>query len=248
MKKELRIHQLEACDAIENNHEGIIHLPTGSGKTFIQATSIVRALEADKVYVVLSPRILLTNQLYSEVKEILQLNNKDCQYLIVHSGRIEDNEDMAWSDELTYRDVKSTTSSSVIVEDYERAQRENIPLIIFGTYDSAERIVNANIPVKMLMCDEAHYLVSEEFSWIRNENYTDGRKQFNADRKYYFTATLKETASDLGLGMNNSNEFGHIIYSKTPAELIQSGEILRPRMHLVNVSIEEQSLLTSHIG
>lgn len=24
MKKELRIHQSEACDAIENNHEGII--------------------------------------------------------------------------------------------------------------------------------------------------------------------------------------------------------------------------------
>lgn len=31
MKKELRKHQSEACAIIENNCEGIIHLPTGSG-------------------------------------------------------------------------------------------------------------------------------------------------------------------------------------------------------------------------
>lgn len=237
--KILREHQVGATEAIKEFTEGIIHLPTGSGKTFIQATAIVDGLKNKNVYVVLSPRILLTNQLYAEVKEILEVNKKDCQYLIVHSGKVEDNEDMTWSKEMPYREVKSTTSSKIIKEDYQRAQNENVPLIIFGTYDSAERIINADIPIEMVMCDEAHYLVGEEFSWIRYENYTDGRKQFNANRKYYFTATLKETASDTGLGMNNSEEFGSIIYSKTPAELIAKGEILRPRMHLVNVDVSE---------
>lgn len=234
--KVLRQHQTHALVAINTKNEGIIHLPTGTGKTFIQASAIVNALDNNRVFVVLSPRILLTNQLYNEVKEILQTNQKDCQYLIVHSGKAEDKSDLSWSENMPYREVKSTTSSKEIKEQYERALRENVPLVIFGTYDSSERIVMSNIPIYMLMCDEAHYLVGEEFSWIRYENYTDGRKQFNAERKYYFTATLKETLSDNGLGMNNSNEFGPILYSKKPIEMVQAGEILRPRMHLVDVS------------
>jgi len=234
--KVLRTHQQEALNAISKTIEGIIHLPTGTGKTFIQATAIVDNLENNRVFVVLSPRILLTNQLFSEVKEILQVNKKDCQYLIVHSGKAEDKSDFKWTENMPYREVKSTTSVKDIKSEYERSQRENVPLIIFGTYDSSDRIMLANIPVYMLLCDEAHYLVTEEFSWLRYEKYTDGRKQFNADRKYYFTATLKETASDEGLGMNNKKEFGPILYSKTPLDMVVAGEILRPRMHLVDVS------------
>lgn len=237
--KKLRQHQIEALNAIDNNIEGIINLPTGTGKTFIQANAILNHLTNDRVFVVLSPRILLTNQLYSEVKQVLTENNKDCQYLIVHSGQTNDKSDMLWIKDLPYREVKSTTSSVTIKEDYERAQRENVPLVIFGTYDSAERIVKSGIPIYMLFCDEAHYLVSEEFGWIKFEKNDNVRNFFHADRKYYFTATLKTTASDSGLGMNNEKDFGPIIYKKSPAEMIDAGEILRPRMHLVNVDVKE---------
>ncbi|TXG85756.1 MAG: DEAD/DEAH box helicase [Spirochaetes bacterium] len=75
--KLLRQHQIEALEAINNINEGIIHLPTGTGKTFIQANAIVNNLESNKVFVILSPRILLTNQLYSEVKSILLQNIKN---------------------------------------------------------------------------------------------------------------------------------------------------------------------------
>lgn len=237
--KILREHQSETVDAINSIDEGIVHLPTGTGKTFIQASSILSNLISNKVYVILSPRILLTNQLYSEVKEILINNKKDCQYLIVHSGKAEDKSDLSWCKELPFREVNNTTSSITIREDYERAMIANVPLIIFGTYDSAERIVQAGIPVEMLFCDEAHYLVSEEFNWIRDEKDDNMEKFFNAKRKYYFTATLKETASDNGLGMNNSNRFGPVIYTKSPAEMIVRGEIVRPRMHLVDVNIDD---------
>jgi superfamily II DNA or RNA helicase len=237
--KILRLHQSETIDALETVIEGIVHLPTGSGKTFIQATTIVNNLQNDRVFVVLSPRILLTNQLYNEVKEILLQNQKDCQYLIVHSGKAEDKSDMQWTNDMPYREVKSTTKIQEIKDEYERSNRENVPLIIFGTYDSSERIVSSNIPIYMLLCDEAHYLVSEEFAWIKYERYNDGRFQFDADRKYYFTATLKNTASDDGLGMNNSKEFGPIIYSKTPLDMVIAGEIIRPRMHLVNVTSQD---------
>ena len=236
MKKEARQHQTGALEAIEKHNEGIIHLPTGTGKSFIQSLAISNNLQDNRVFVVLAPRILLTNQLYNSIKEELLINKKDCHYLVVHSGKAEDKSDFAWSENMPYREVQSTTSSRTITEEYDKAKAENVPLIIFGTYDSSERIVNANIPVYMLLADEAHYLVSDEFSWIRYENYNDGRKQFNATRKYYFTATLKETISDNGLGMNNSNEFGPIIYSKTPLDMVVAGEILRPRMHFVDCS------------
>lgn len=72
--KVLRKHQTEALIKIYENKEGIIHLPTGSDKTFIQASAIVDNLESNRVFVVLSPRILLTNQLYNEIKEILVQN------------------------------------------------------------------------------------------------------------------------------------------------------------------------------
>lgn len=238
--KILRPHQTEALEAIRNNTEGIIHLPTGSGKTFIQASAVIDNLESNRVFVILSPRILLTNQLYSEVKSILLETGKDAQYLVVHSGRMEDRSDFTWTQELPFREVRSTTSSVTVRDEFDRARAEGVPLIIFGTYDSAARIANAGIPVYMVLCDEAHYLVTEEFSWIKFEGYADDRLQFNADRKYYFTATLKETASASGLGMNNSTEFGEVIYTKTPLELIQAGEILRPRLHLVNVELAEE--------
>ena len=243
--KEPRPHQLEALKALENINEGIIHLPTGTGKTLIQALAFVNNIdnawkwlkENNKpdeipVFVTLCPRILLTNQLYSDISEILIQNKKDVQNLIVHSGKTNQNLEFGT---LPFRQIKSTTSSTEIKIQYERAKAEKVPLIIYGTYDSSERIMKSGIPVYMLCCDEAHNLVSLEFNWIAEENLQK-LKYFSAYRKYYFTATLKETASDKGLGMNNSELFGEIIYEKTPLEMINSGDIIRPRIHLVDVS------------
>jgi superfamily II DNA or RNA helicase len=227
--RKARQHQTDALDATKTINEGIIHLPTGTGKSYIQSLVILDKFKNtnNSVYVVLTPRILLTNQLFKDVKNELSIEN-DCQYLIVHSGKGEKSTDK--------RDINSTTSPIKIKEDYERAQRENVNLIIFATYDSAYRIIEANIPVYMLLCDEAHYIVREENAWIKFENYNNDIKQFNAKYKFYFTATLKESASDKGIGMNNVDEFGPIIYSKSPLDMVIAGEILRPRMHFVDVS------------
>ncbi len=251
-QKTPRKHQINALNAIDKSNEGIIHLPTGSGKTFIQALSISNnidkgfkwlkknGLKADiPVFTILAPRILLSDQLFNEIREILSSLNKDCQYLIVHSGNTKDSVN-EWASSLPYRQIKSTTKKREIAKEYEKARQEKVPLIIIGTYDSAERIMEAEIPIYMTSCDEAQYLVSEEFHWISEENKDDVyTKQFQSHRKYYYTATLKETASDEGLGMNNSEEFGHILYEESPLKLIQAGEIIRPRMHLVDIGDEE---------
>jgi superfamily II DNA or RNA helicase len=240
--KSPRNHQIGALKAINTFNEGIIHLPTGSGKTFIQALSIAGSIDKGAewvgehdipVFTILAPRILLSDQLFNEVRNILASMKKDCQYLIVHSGNTEDKSD-TWAHSLPYRQIQSTTKVSVIKTEYEKARAEKVPLIIIGTYDSAERIMQAEIPVYMTSCDEAQYLVSEEFHYIALENKDPFTKQFQSHRKYYYTATLKVTASDKGMGMNNEDDFGQVIYSKTPLELIHSGEIVRPRIHLVN--------------
>ncbi|MCK9446797.1 DEAD/DEAH box helicase family protein [bacterium] len=245
---ELRKHQKEAIEHVKHINEGIVHLPTGSGKTLVEAYLISENIknanswlkETDRtedvpVFVVLAPRIILSNQLFTTVRNILLNKNQDCQYLIVHSGKADDGRKEDICVDLPYRQLNSTTSTHIIKDEYEKAKNERVPLVIFGTYDSSERIVNSGIPVYMLMCDEGQYLVSERFGWIPIENENNEIRQFIANRKYYFTATLKETASDNGLGMNNSNLFGPIIYAKTPLDMINAGEIVRPRIHLVDV-------------
>lgn len=251
--KTLRIHQVEAVNSTKNINEGIIHLPTGTGKTLIQSSLITKGIIEGRdynekhdirptipVFVTLAPRIMLSNQLFNVVKEELQDKKLDCQYLIVHSGKT-DNDQTKFSKDLPYRQLKSTTRSKDIIEEYERASRENVPLVIFGTYDSSKRIVDSEIPIYMLLCDEAQYLVSERFGWIPYENEINEIDKFDAVKKYYFTATLKETISDKGIGMNNSDLFGPIIYHKTPLEMIIAGEMVRPRIHLVDVSDDQQA-------
>jgi len=247
-----RKHQIEGLDAINRYDEGIIHLPTGAGKTFIEELAIVNNIDKAylwlrsknrpsdvPVFVILAPRILLSNQLYNEIKEE---NNIDCQYLIVHSGKTQDRNYRENTLDRPFRELKSTTSTTDIIDEYKKAKSEHVPLIIIGTYDSSERIVKSNIPVYMLLCDEAQYLVSNEFGWIPLENEKSDIKQFNAHRKYYFTATLKETNSDKGMGMNNTKLFGPIIYMKTPQDMIVAGEIVRPRMHLVDVKLKGENI------
>jgi superfamily II DNA or RNA helicase len=74
---DLRAHQNNALNSLSAAVRGIINLPTGTGKTLIQSRKIVNEITASvgtKVYVVLSPRILLSNQLMGDVKEDLVAN------------------------------------------------------------------------------------------------------------------------------------------------------------------------------
>jgi len=236
-----RDHQNLALTAISETIKGIINYPTGTGKSLIQSRSIVDNIKLDnsnKVYVILSPRILLSRQLLNDVHTDLVHNNIDAQYLIVNSGGTTD-ESEKWYKEAKksgaiyiHRDINSTTSRFKIQEEYDKSVLENVPLIISGTYHSAKRIMESGIPVEVYHCDEAHYLVSDEFKNI---------VEYPSNKKYFYTATMKVTSSDDGLGMNNYDRFGEIIAQKSPLEMIEAGEIIRPRMHFVDLSLHNLS-------
>lgn len=239
-------HQTECVEEVWPHYEGIVHLPTGSGKTAIQSMLAKRCLihsnHKAPVVVVVSPYILLSNQIFSEVGNDIIRSGIESKFLLVHSERVSD--DMLamvrYDMDQDFHQDFSTTSCKVVYETYENALSCEVPLVIFATYDSLERVKQAGVKIDLLMCDEAHYLVSLDNNWIIDEDYNG----FPADRKYYFTATLKYTQSDSGRGMNNEERFGPVLYSKSPFDMIMSGVIIRPRMHLIMTETSLDNIIT----
>ena len=231
-------HQEEALKAIKANTKGIIHLPTGTGKTTIIARSIIEKIidENNKgnvidPIIVMSPRIILTHQILNDVRNELIKHKINCKYINVNSGTAEDNNDVRDLEELlgfNHHILENTTNVEEIKEAYENSKNSKVPLIIFAVYNSVKQIQKSNIPISNIYCDEAHYLLSNEFNYITDKDV------FEKANKYYFTATLKETKSDDSVGMNNKDKYGEIIYSKSPLEMIEAGIIIRPRVHVVS--------------
>jgi len=227
-------HQLEVLEKLEKNTKGKIIIPTGTGKTFIQGLDLAKQIEKTEgfnVYVVLAPRIMLSFQLLVEYQKTMYSKSIDAKYMCVHSGgSTEENNDMAMlrlQNNIPYSNIVSTTSSSDIKSEIRKAKKENKPLIIFSTYNSSERIVDGlgRQSINTTYCDEAHYLVRENFHMFL--------KKVKTERLFFFTATEKHSESDEGLGMNNEDVYGEVLYFMTPREAIDNGLMLRPRIQIV---------------
>jgi hypothetical protein len=227
-------HQLEVLEVLKSNTKGKIILPTGTGKTWIQALDLAnRITEKNEfsVYVVIAPRIMLSHQLLSENKKIMYPRGINARYLCVHSGgKSDDNSDMEilrLQNNIEYSEVSSTTSEKEIKNFVTKVRKENKPLIIFTTYNSVERIIGGlgSIEINTVYCDEAHYLV--------RENFYPFLKKVKCKNIFFFTATEKHSDSDDGFGMNNENTYGDVLYYMSPRQAIDNGLMLRPRMQIV---------------
>lgn len=233
-------YQLDAVEATNKNKKGIVCMPTGTGKTFVQGAVIAKDIIDNKgkygVYVINAPRIMLSYQLLKEVYSFLTYTGIDARYMSVHSGGTVDLEDLESirldanlneGTNIRFAQIESGTSPTLIRSLSEKAQEGNIPLIIFSTYNSAQRINDAlpETKIKIVMNDESQYLVQEQFY--------DIIKILNYDRCYFFTATTIHTPSDKGRGMNNKDSYGDLIYSMTPRQAIDMGKMVRPRLHFV---------------
>ena len=226
---------------MDGSPKGIVCLPTGTGKTMIQAAYISRRIENNPgffIYVINAPRIMLSYQLLREIYQFLISNGIEAKFCCVHSGGQSDMDDLEQIRTLTnrsletpipYSEILSGTSINVVLESITRAKSLNVPIIFFSTYNSAERIqeglnVSGDV-IDTSVNDEAHYLVQERFHDILHT--------LNSNRCYFFTATTIHTPSDKGRGMNNEESYGSIIYEMTPIEAIKRGKMVRPRMHYV---------------
>jgi len=228
------IHQLEVLEVLKNNTKGKVILPTGTGKTWIQALDLANRISEKNefaIYVVAAPRIMLSYQLLSENKKIMYPRGIDARYLCVHSGGAsEDTADMEilrFQNNIQYSEISSTTSSNEIKSFIRKVKKENKPLIIFTTYNSAERIIDGlgSNKIDTVYCDEAHYLVRENFNTFL--------RKVKCQNIFFFTATEKHSDSNDGLGMNNEKMFGNLLYFMSPRQAIDGGLMLRPRMQIV---------------
>ena len=193
--------------------KGQIIVPTGGGKTMCMITDTKNRLDSinnGTTTVVVAPRILLAEQLCSEFMEIIDPNNSDpyLHVMHVHSG------------ETRYT---STTKADKIhlYAGCARSMGENV--IIFTSYHSLHRVMEADIEVDNIYFDEAHNSVQRNFfpatEYFANE----------ANRCYFFTATPKHSLAATKPGMNWS-VYGQVLCNVPAPELVEQGYILPPKV------------------
>ena len=210
----LRPHQQECLDATQNHSKGIICAVTGAGKTLVGVADTMREFEQEtpQTIVVVAPRILLANQLSSEYLE--HIVDPMVRVLHVHSGE-------------THHE--STTNPAVIydwaVQTYKRHR------IIFTTYHSLHKIMEAGIKVNTIHFDEAHNSVQKNF-YVATEYFS--RK---ADRCYFYTATPKYSSTPKKPGMNNFQVYGNIIANVAAPRMVNEGYIIPPKIVAKQVSL-----------
>ena len=212
----LRPHQQRILDRMLAYDKGQVIVPTGGGKTLTMILDTQRrhnVINNGTTTVVVAPRILLAEQLCSEFMEIVDTAHTHVMH--VHSGETH---------------YFSTTKSEKIAlfNNVARTAGENV--IIFTTYHSLHRVVDADIEVNTIYFDEAHNSVQRHF-FPATEFFAE-----NADRCYFYTATPKHSLTPKKPGMNWS-VYGQVIANVPAPELVEQGYILPPKVVIKKLDI-----------
>ena len=204
----LRPHQTRILDRMRNYNKGQIIVPTGGGKTMcmIQDTAHSQQSKCGVTTVVVAPRILLAEQLCSEFLEVI--DGSYTHVMHVHSGE-------------THHFSTTNPEKIHLFANCARTAGEN--LIIFTTYNSLDRIRQADIEVNDIYFDEAHNSVKKNF-FPATEFFAE-----NADRCYFYTATPKHSLTPKKPGMNWS-VYGQVLVNVPAPELVEGGYILPPKV------------------
>ena len=200
----LRPHQERAVAAMQQHNKGQVIVPTGGGKTLKMIYDALREFQSEtpKTIVVVAPRILLAEQLSAEFLEFITT----AAVLHVHSGETHHT---------------STTKPADIYNWSLRAYKHQL---IFTTYNSLQRIVDAGIDVDTIYFDEAHNSVKRNF-FPATEYFAA-----NARRCYFFTATPKHSLAMGKPGMNDAAVYGQVICKVPAPELVAGGYIVPPKV------------------
>jgi len=206
----LRPHQQRILDRMLTYSKGQVIVPTGGGKTICMIQDVAencKHIASGMTTVVVAPRILLAEQLCSEFLEILDTSNT--HILHVHSGE-------------THHYSTTKPHQIHLFANTARTAGENV--IIFTTYNSLERIQQADIEVNNIYFDEAHNSVKRNF-YPATEFFSSA-----SDRAYFFTATPKHSLTVSKPGMNNPEVYGQVIANVPAPELVEGGYILPPKV------------------
>ena len=208
----LRHHQAQVLDAMNQHKIGQIVIPTGGGKTLCMIMNLLQRFVQNpgQVAVVVAPRILLAEQLSAEFLEFITSAN----VMHVHSGETHH-----------YHTTKSEKIADWVT------QHADTNRIIFTTYHSLGRVVDAGVDVDVAYFDEAHN------STQKSHFIATAATSMSADSKYFFTATPKHHTNPSANGMNNVSIYGNVIHNVRAQELIQTGCIIPPQVDTYKVDI-----------
>lgn len=206
----LRPHQRKALNEMLAYDKGQLIIPTGGGKTLCMIHDIIenqKYIDNGSTIVVVAPRILLAEQLCSEFLEVIDTTHTHVMH--VHSGETSH---------------FSTTKAEKINLFVNTARTAGENVVIFTTYHSLHRLVEADIEVNTIYFDEAHNSVQRNF-FPATEHFSA-----DADRCYFFTATPKHSLSIYKPGMNDYEVYGKVICNVPAPTLVEQGYILPPKV------------------
>ena len=202
---QLREHQLRIVDKMNRHQKGQVIVPTGGGKTICMISDAISQFSRpNKTIVVVSPRILLTQQLSTDFLELLQ----SVQVLHVHSG------DTSHTSTTNKREIFNWTVNNW-----------NSNKIIFTTYHSLHRIQESGIPVDTIYFDEAHNSVQQHFHPATRFFATTNNR-----RCFFFTATPRISNDSEQVGMNDEYVYGKVLEQVPAPELVNKGYIFPPKV------------------
>lgn len=218
----LREHQIDILSQLKNSNKGIIVSPTGSGKTVTFMEDSKRFLLPENTIVVVAPQLILCQQLFMEFDSYL----KDVQF--VHLQVSSEKDTFSRSRYVKVQPSSPTTRVEDIQNSYRIASEQGLPLIIFSTFKSLNRVYESNIPIKTIYYDEAHNAVD------RGNFETIVKIGQKAENSYFFTATPRHASprNPKGRGMENETVYGKIIAEVRFDYLVEKGYILKPKLHL----------------
>ena len=191
--------------------------PTGAGKTVIQS-SIMKKILTDNnghgIHVVLSPRIVLANQLMNEYRDKVGV---EYDAVAFHSGTDPDAARVSWRESIY-------TDPANVSRDHQLAVENGRQLVVFSTYHSLPKLVQHGILFDSMIADESHYCTNEEFF----NNVRDAQ----AGVKLFFTATERHAKGELSNG--NIKVFGKVIGREKLSNLIKDKYLVKPKLHVLH--------------
>ena len=215
---QLRPHQEHACNMMTKYSKGQVLMPTGAGKTITMIADAIKEFKKEEfqTIAVVSPRIMLTEQLSSEFLEYIS----NAHVMHCHTG------------ETQY--FKSTRPDII------RTWTEGVEghKLIFTTYNSLKKIQDSGITVDTIYFDEAHNSVKSNFF-----PHVEYFSHFS-NRCYFYTATRKTSTTLIKPGMNDYDVYGDIIFRVSAPKLIQSGYIVKPQLKVKKFDVINNKLIT----
>jgi len=241
LQNKLYPDQKEALEFLSKNDKATIFQPTGTGKSLIIYSDLIRTFKEPSIDIcaIASHRLMLNEQHTIDLFKQYETIIGHIGFVFVGSSRIcldkfrtKQNNKKLKELGLNYGDIINFTISEKEVNSIvDKHIKENRDVVIISTYHSLFKM--KNIHLNTIYCDEAHLLASEM-------NSSEFRRNFECldfEKSYFFTATPRDAISEEtdSFLMNNENIFGER-HGLTFKDSVERGYIIKPIMHIATPS------------